>query len=77
MIGDFEVVEYTNPYYPDVVMYKVLINNREFHTDNYGRLIDWAMEVLADENGTDYAERQAITDRAVFTFFKDSNTSKD
>ena len=40
MIGDFEVVEYTNPYYPDIVMYKVLINNREFHTDNYGRLID-------------------------------------
>ena len=30
MIGDFEVVEYTNPYYPDVVMYKVLINNRHF-----------------------------------------------
>ena len=43
MIGDFEVVEYTNPHYPDKVMYKVLINNRELHTDDYGRLIDWAM----------------------------------
>ena len=31
MIGDFEVVEYTNPYFPDKVMYKILINNKEFH----------------------------------------------
>lgn len=75
MIGDFEIVEYTNPYYPDVVMYKVLINNREFHTDNYGRLIDWALEVLADE--PNQIERQSITDKAVESFFKDSNTSKD
>ena len=75
MIGDFEVVEYTNPYYPDVVMYKVLINNREFHTDNYGRLINWAMEVLADE--PNIYEQQAITDKAIESFFKDSNTSKD
>ena len=75
MIGSFEVVEYTNPYFPDKVMYKVLINNREFHTDDYGRLIDWAMEVLADE--PNQIERQAITDKAVESFFKDSNTSKD
>ena len=75
MIGDFEVIEYTNPYFPDKVMYKVLINNREFHTDNYGRLIDWAMEVIADLPYE--AERQAITDKAVESFFKDSNTSKD
>ena len=75
MIGSFEVVEYTNPYYPDVVMYKVLINNKEFHTDDYGRLIDWAMEVLADE--PNQIERQAITDKAVESFFRDSNTSKD
>jgi hypothetical protein len=77
MLGDFEVVEYTNPCFPDKVMYKVLINNREFHTDNYGRLIDWAMEVLADENGADYAERQSITDKAVESFFEGTNTSKD
>jgi len=75
MIGDFEVVEYTNPCFPDKVMYKVLINNREFHTDDYGRLIDWAIEVLADE--PNQVERQAITDKAVESFFKDSNTSKD
>ena len=75
MIGDFEGVEYTNPYYPDVVMYKVLINNKEFHTDDYGRLIDWALEVLANE--PNQIERQAITDKAVESFFKDSNTSKD
>jgi len=75
MIGDFEVVEYTNPYFPDKVMYKILINNKEFHTDDYGRLIDWALEVLADESNQ--IERQAITDKAVESFFKDSNTSKD
>ena len=75
MIGDFEVVEYTNPYFPDKVMYKVLINNREFHTDDYGRLIDWAMEVIADLPYE--AERQSITDKAIESFFKDSNTSKD
>jgi len=75
MIGDFEVVEYTNPYYPDKVMYKILINNKEFHTDDYGRLIDWALEVLADEPNR--IERETITDKAVESFFKDSNTSKD
>ena len=75
MIGDFEVIEYTNPYFPDKVMYKVLINNREFHTDDYGRLIDWALEVLADEPSR--IEREAITDKAVESFFKDSNISKD
>jgi hypothetical protein len=75
MIGDFEVVEYTNPYFPDKVMYKILINNKEFHTDDYGRLIDWALEVLAEE--PNQIERQAITDKAVESFFKDSNTSKD
>lgn len=75
MIGDFEVVKYTNPNFPDKVMYKILINNREFHTDDYGRLIDWAMEVLADLPYE--AERQSITDKAVESFFKDSNTSKD
>jgi hypothetical protein len=75
MIGDFEVVEYTNPYFPDKVMYKILINNKEFHTDDYGRLIDWAMEVIADLPYE--AERQSITDKAIESFFKDSNTSKD
>ena len=75
MIGDFEVVEYTNPYYPDKVMYKVLINNREFHTDDYGRLIDWAIEAIADLPNEE--TRQSITDKAVESFFKDSNTSKD
>lgn len=75
MIGDFEVVEYTNPYFPDKVMYKVLINNKEFHTDDYGRLIDWAMEVIADEPNR--AEREAITDKAIESFFKNTTTSKD
>ena len=75
MIGDFEVIEYTNPYFPDKVMYKVLINNREFHTDDYGRLIDWALEVLASEPSR--IEREAIADKAIESFFKDSNTSKD
>jgi hypothetical protein len=75
MIGDYEVVEYTNPYYPDKVMYKCLISNREFHTDDYGRLIDWATEVIADLPYE--VERQAITDKAVESFFKDSNISKD
>ena len=75
MIGSFEVVEYTNPCFPERIMYKVLINNREFHTDDYGRLIDWAMEVLADE--PNIYEQQAITDKAIESFFKDSDTSKD
>lgn len=75
MIGDFEVVEYTNPYFPERTMYKVLINNREFHTDDYGSLVDWAYEAIAkiDTSG----EYNKITDKAVESFFKDSNTSKD
>ena len=75
MIGDFEVVEYINPCFPERIMYKVLINNREFHTDNYGRLIDWAIETIA--NLSNEEARQTITDTAIEAFFKDSNTSKD
>lgn len=75
MTGDFEVVEYTNPYYPDKVMYKVLINNREFHTDNYGRLIDWAIETIAFLPNE--KERQAISDKAIVSFFEGTMTSKD
>jgi hypothetical protein len=75
MIGDFEIVEYINPYYPDVVMYKVLINNREFHTDDYGRLIDWAIKSIANLPNEEVS--QSITDKAIESFFKDSNTSKD
>ena len=75
MIGDFEVVEYTNPCFPERIMYKVLINNREFHTDNYGRLIDWAIETIANLPNLEY--NQSITDKAVESFFKDSNTNKD
>ena len=75
MIGDFEVVEYINPCFPKRIMYKILINNREFHTDNYGRLIDWAIETIA--NLSNEEARQTITDTAIEAFFKDSNTSKD
>ncbi len=75
MIGDYEIVEYINPYFPDKQMYKCKIGNDEFHTDDYGRLIDWVLIGLADE--PNQAERQAITDKAVESFFKDSNTSKD
>ncbi len=75
MIGDFEVVEYINPYYPDRIMYKCLINNREFHTADYGRLIDWAIEFITNLPSEEAS--QSITDKAIESFFKDSNASKD
>ena len=75
MIGDFEIVEYINPHFPDRIMYKCLINNREFHTADYGRLIDWAIESIANLPNEEVS--QSITDKAIESFFKDSNTSKD
>lgn len=75
MIGDFEVVEYVNPCFPDKQMYKCKISNEEYHTDDYGKLIDWAIETIAFLPNKE--ERQAITDKAIESFFKDSNISKD
>ena len=75
MTRDFEIIEYINLHFPDRQMYKCKIGNDEFHTNDYGSLVDWAYEAIAkiDTSG----EYNKITDKAIESFFKDSNTSKD
>lgn len=75
MIEDYEIVEYINPYFPDRQMYSCRVSNSTYHTDDVGELIDWIIESI--EEIPYLAERQAITDKAIESFFKDSNTSKD
>ena len=75
MIGDFEAVEYINPCFPDRQMYKCRISSEEYHTDDYGKLIDWAIETIAFLPNKE--ERQAISDKAIVSFFEGTTTSKD
>jgi hypothetical protein len=75
MIGSFEIVEYINPYFPDKQMYKCKVGVHEFHTSDYGNLVDWVYEAINNIDTSGESDR--IRDKAIASFFKDSNTSKD
>ena len=54
MIGDYEIEEYINPYFPDRQMYKCKIGKETYHTDDYGKLVNWATDKTV--NAKYYAE---------------------
>lgn len=74
MIEDYEIVEYINPLFPDQQMYKCKVGNDEFHTSDYGNLVDWVYEAIAKLESAEY---KLIAEKAFKSFFEDSNTPKD
>lgn len=75
MIDEYEYVEYINPLFPKRTMYKCVVGNDEFHSDDFGKVVDWVYEAI--DNIDTSGEYDRIRDKAVASFFKDSNTSKD
>lgn len=69
MIGDYEIVEYINPYFPDTQMYKCAIGLECYHTDDYGKLVDWANDKI--DNAEYYAELKILDDKACASFMED------
>jgi hypothetical protein len=75
MESDYKIVEYINPLFPDRQMYKCKVGNDEFHTSDYGSLVDWVYEAIAkiDTSG----EYNKIKDKSITSFFEGSTTPKD
>jgi hypothetical protein len=45
MIGDYEIVEYVNPYFPERNYYKATVENgTTYHTTDYELLVQWLLD---------------------------------
>ena len=69
MIGDNQIVEYINPYFPDRQMYKCKINSETYHTDDYGKIVNWIVDKTV--NAEYYAELKRLDDIACASFMAD------
>jgi hypothetical protein len=69
MIGDNQIVEYINPCFPDRQMYKCKIDSETYHTDDYGKLVDWIVDKTV--NADYYAELKRLDDIACASFMAD------
>jgi len=69
MIGDNQIVEYINPYFPNVQMYKCNIDNETYHTNDYGKLVDWIVDKTV--NAEYYAECKRLSNIACASFMAD------
>ena len=75
MISDYEIVEYINPLFPDKQMYKCTVDTNEFHTDDYGKLVDWVYAAIVILGTQEKYEK--IKDKSITSFFEGTLTSKD
>lgn len=69
MIGDYEIVEYINPYFPNRQMYKCEVDDEIYHTDDYGKLVDWIVDKT--QNKEYYDECKRIEEIAMASFMAD------
>lgn len=45
MIGDYEIVEYVNPYFPERNYYKATIENgRTYHHTDFEAIVQWLLD---------------------------------
>lgn len=74
MIDEYEYVEYINPLFPNRQMYKCAVGSDEFHSDDFGKVVEWVYEAIAKLKCKEY---KLIQDKAVTSFFEGSDTPKD
>lgn len=53
MIGDYEIIEYINPCFPDKQMYKCKIGDEIYHTDDYAKMVD---SIIYHQSNKEYYE---------------------
>ena len=69
MIGNYEIVEYINPYFPDTQMYKCKVGLQCYHNDDYDKVVAWANDKIV--NAEYYAELKILDDKACASFMAD------
>jgi hypothetical protein len=74
MIGDYEIIEYVNPYFPDRQMYKCAIGKECYHTDDYGKLVNWATDKIVN---AEYYKELADFEAGVIERFMEDVKYKD
>lgn len=69
MIGDYEIIEYTNPCFPDKQMYKCKIGDEVYHTDDYAKMVDSI--VYHRVNEVEYIQGKQLEAIAMASFMAD------
>jgi hypothetical protein len=70
MIGDYEIVEYKNPFYPERTYYKATIENgRTFHHTDFEEVVQWLLEYRF--NKAKYNEMEVFEAEVIENFMAD------
>jgi len=70
MIGDYEIVEYINPCFPERNYYKATIENgTTYHTTDFELLVQWLLDYRL--NKAKYDAQEAFSKKVCEEFMKD------
>jgi hypothetical protein len=66
---EYEIIEYCNPYYPDVPYYKCTLYGETYHHTDAGKVVDWRQDRIINANR--YAAMKQSSDAACASFMED------
>lgn len=70
MIGDYEIVEYINPCFPERNYYKATIENgTTYHTTDYEAVVEWLLDRIVRKKY--YEEKEAFEAGVIERFMED------
>lgn len=70
MIGDYEIVEYINPCFPERNYYKATIENgTTYHTTDYEAVVEWLLDRIV--RAKYYKEQEAFEAGVIERFMED------
>ena len=70
MIGDYEIVEYINPCFPERNYYKVTIENgTTYHSTDFEAIVQWLLDYRL--NKAKYDVQEAFSNKVCEEFMKD------
>jgi len=70
MIGDYEIVEYINPCFPERNYYKATIENgTTYHTTDYEAVVEWLLDRIV--RAKYYKEKEAFEAGVIERFMED------
>jgi hypothetical protein len=72
---DYPIIEYCNPYQPDIPMFKCMIGNNGLHSADIEAVKAWRKDRI--DNANEYKRIEELSKKAAESFFAGTNTSKD
>jgi hypothetical protein len=70
MIGDYEIVEYINPCFPERNYYKATIENgTTYHSTDFEAIVQWLLDYRL--NKAKYDAQEAFSNKVCEEFMKD------